>query len=63
MWASSPPHRAAHPAYRQSWDRLREMGVLIGAYEPRRPKAGGGADRFRWEEALELLTPQLSSQI
>ncbi|MFI0220606.1 flavoprotein [Streptomyces lydicus] len=47
--------QAAHPAYRQSLDRLREMSVLIGEYEPHRPKAGGGADRFRWEEALELL--------
>ncbi|MFB6437863.1 flavoprotein [Streptomyces sp. NPDC056411] len=54
---------AAHPAYRQSLDRLREMGVLIGSYEPHRPKAGGGADRFRWEEALELLTPKVSCRM
>jgi phosphopantothenoylcysteine synthetase/decarboxylase len=47
--------QAAHPAYRQSIDRLREMGVLIGSYDPHRPKAGGGAERFRWEEALDLL--------
>ncbi|GGV69172.1 MULTISPECIES: flavoprotein [Streptomyces] len=47
--------QAAHPAYRQSLDRLRDMGVLIGSYDPHRPKAGGGAERFRWEEALELL--------
>lgn len=53
--------QAAHPAYRQSLERLREMGVLIGSYEPHRPKAGGGADRYRWEEALELLTPKLSA--
>ncbi|MFF6772074.1 flavoprotein [Streptomyces sp. NPDC012637] len=46
---------AAHPAYVRSLDRLREMGVLLGAHEPPRPGAGGGADRFRWEEALELL--------
>ncbi|MET8740798.1 flavoprotein [Streptomyces sp. NPDC004728] len=46
---------AAHPAYGRSLAQLREMGVLVGAYEPHRPKAGGGADRFRWEEALELL--------
>ncbi|WP_234341204.1 flavoprotein [Streptomyces sp. NRRL S-1813] len=52
--------QAAHPAYRQSLDRLREMGVLIGSYELHKPKAGGGADRFRWEEALELLVPRLS---
>ncbi|MFG2782876.1 flavoprotein [Streptomyces prunicolor] len=51
--------QAAHPAYRQSLERLREMGVLIGSYQPHRPKAGGGADRFRWEEALELLAPRL----
>ncbi|WP_019891120.1 flavoprotein [Streptomyces purpureus] len=37
---------AAHPAYRQSLARLREMGVRIGE-----------ADPFRWEEALELLPP------
>ncbi|MCX5050188.1 MULTISPECIES: flavoprotein [unclassified Streptomyces] len=54
--------QAAHPAYRRSLDWLREMGVLIGSYEPHRPKAGGGADRFRWEEAVELLTPKLSAQ-
>ncbi|WP_055493061.1 flavoprotein [Streptomyces sp. TP-A0356] len=54
--------QAAHPAYRQSLERLREMGVLIGSYEPHRPKTGGGADRFRWEEALDLLTPKLSAR-
>ncbi|MDQ0405534.1 flavoprotein [Streptomyces sp. NPDC000349] len=53
--------QAAHPAYRQSLGRLREMGVLIGSYEPYRPKTGGGADRYRWEEALELLAPRLSA--
>ncbi|MFI6550998.1 flavoprotein [Streptomyces prunicolor] len=52
--------QAAHPAYQQSLERLRGMGVLTGSYEPHRPKAGGGADRFRWEEALELLAPRLS---
>ncbi|MFM9580683.1 flavoprotein [Streptomyces caniscabiei] len=52
--------QAAHPAYRQGLERLREMGVLIGSYEPHRPKAGGGADRYRWEEVLELLAPRLS---
>ncbi|MFE5591190.1 flavoprotein [Streptomyces sp. NPDC056549] len=46
---------AAHPAYGRSLDQLRDMGVLIGSYEPHRPKAGGGADRFRWDEALELI--------
>ncbi|MET9056927.1 flavoprotein [Streptomyces antibioticus] len=52
--------QAAHPAYRRSLDQLREMGVLVGGYEPHRPKAGGGADRFRWDEALDLLEPRLS---
>lgn len=49
--------QAAHPAYAESLRRLRTMGVLIGSYEPHQPKAGGGAHRYRWEEALELLTP------
>ncbi|MFE7269371.1 flavoprotein [Streptomyces sp. NPDC057623] len=52
--------QAAHPAYRRSLEHLREMGVLIGSYEPHKPKAGGGADRYRWEEALELLGPVVS---
>ncbi|WP_030905935.1 flavoprotein [Streptomyces sp. NRRL F-5126] len=39
--------QAAHPAYRESLDRLRSMGVRIGSCEP----------EFRWEEALELLDP------
>ncbi|MFZ4264564.1 flavoprotein [Streptomyces arboris] len=54
--------QAAHPAYAESLRRLRDMGVLIGSYEPHRPKAGGGADRFRWEEALDLLAPRLSAR-
>ncbi|GAA3820852.1 flavoprotein [Streptomyces coacervatus] len=54
--------QAAHPAYRQSLELLREMDVLIGSYEPHKPKAGGGADRFRWDEALELLTPRTSAR-
>ncbi|MFE6162488.1 flavoprotein [Streptomyces sp. NPDC056486] len=37
-------------------DRLRAMGVLLGDYEPHRPTSGDDAP-FRWEEALELLTP------
>ncbi|MGW4596499.1 flavoprotein [Streptomyces sp. NPDC004457] len=49
--------QAAHPAYRQSLDRLRSMGVLIGSSAHHPPKADGAADRFRWEEALELLAP------
>jgi phosphopantothenoylcysteine synthetase/decarboxylase len=49
--------QAAHPAYRESLGRLRSMGVLIGSYEPNAPKSEGGAEAFRWEEALELLAP------
>ena len=33
------------------------MGVVIGDHEPFQPEADGGADRFRWEQALELLEP------
>jgi phosphopantothenoylcysteine synthetase/decarboxylase len=51
--------QAAHPAYRQSLERLRAMGVLIGDHEPHQPKPDGGADRFRWEQALELLEPRV----
>ncbi|MFF9817164.1 flavoprotein [Streptomyces sp. NPDC014006] len=50
--------QAAHPAYRQNLERLREMGVRIGGHEPPRgSEAGGGVFAFRWEEALELLEP------
>ncbi|MET8945403.1 flavoprotein [Streptomyces sp. NPDC004542] len=49
--------QAAHPAYQQSLDRLRSMGVLIGSRERHEPKADGATERFRWEEALELLEP------
>ncbi|MFI9599387.1 flavoprotein [Streptomyces sp. NPDC052043] len=52
--------QAAHPAYRQSLKRLTGMGVQVGSYEPHRPKAGGGADRFRWTEALDLLDPKVT---
>lgn len=53
---------AAHPVYRQSVERLRGMGTVIGSYEPHKPKAGGGPNRFRWEEALELLAPVLAAR-
>ncbi len=53
--------QAAHPVYRQSPERLAGMGVLLGSYEPHRPKAGGGADRFRWTEALDLLEPKVAA--
>ncbi|MFJ8645441.1 flavoprotein [Streptomyces sp. NPDC093546] len=38
----------AHPAYRQSLERLSGMGVRIG-------EGSAAAGGFRWEEALELL--------
>ncbi|RDG35677.1 flavoprotein [Streptomyces corynorhini] len=47
--------QAAHPAYRQSLDRLRGMGVRVGSHEPHPAGTNGGAENFRWEEALELL--------
>ncbi|MFJ2676140.1 flavoprotein [Streptomyces sp. NPDC088551] len=56
---------ASHPAYSRSLEQLREMGVLMGSYRPHGPKASkpeGGADPFRWEEALELLAPAISPQ-
>jgi hypothetical protein len=34
------------------------MNVMIGSYVP-----GGGAERFRWEEALELLEPRLGRRM
>ncbi|GGT81202.1 hypothetical protein GCM10010244_01710 [Streptomyces coeruleorubidus] len=52
--------QAAHPAYQRSMDQLRAMGVLIGSYEPHRPKAGGGADRFCWTEAIDSLEARLT---
>lgn len=42
---------------RPSMEVLRDMGFFISSYEPHPPKSGGGADRFRWEEALDLLGP------
>ncbi|MCM1967985.1 flavoprotein [Streptomyces sp. G1] len=52
---------AGHRAYGRSLAELGAMGVLIGSYEPHRPKSGGGADRFRWEEAVDLLAPLLEA--
>jgi hypothetical protein len=47
-------------SYQQSLEQLREMGVLIGSYEPHRPKAGGGEDRFCWTEAIDILESRLT---
>ncbi|MFB7555599.1 flavoprotein [Streptomyces brevispora] len=54
--------QAAHPAYAESLRKLHAMGILIGSYEPHHPKADGGAERFHWEEALDLLTPRVAAQ-
>src|SRR5262249_52676583 len=51
--------QAAHPAHRQSLDRLGAMGVVIADHDPQQPKAGGGRDGFRWEQAVELLRPEV----
>lgn len=44
--------QAAHPAYSQSLELLREMGVLIGSYEPTsgRPAVArtSTAEKRRW---------------
>jgi phosphopantothenoylcysteine synthetase/decarboxylase len=53
---------AAHPAYQESLDRLRGMGVLVSSRESHQPKAVGSAPRFRWEEALELLGPAVDAR-
>ncbi|MEU1025157.1 flavoprotein [Streptomyces sp. NPDC005900] len=52
---------AAHRAYRRSLSELAEMGVLIGSYQPHLPKSGGGAERFPWAEAVDLLTPTMGA--
>lgn len=52
---------AAHPAYVESLRRLRGMGVLVSTGTPHTPKSGDTAP-FPWEEALELLAPELSAR-
>ncbi|MFD7553453.1 flavoprotein [Streptomyces sp. NPDC059835] len=53
---------AAHRAYQRSLAELREMGVLVSSYQPHLPKSGGGADRFPWLEAVELLAPAIRAE-
>lgn len=50
---------AAHPAYRESLERLQEMGVLFGPHAPHQPKTSEGTEHFPWENALELLEPRV----
>ncbi|MFJ3215049.1 flavoprotein [Kitasatospora sp. NPDC086801] len=52
--------QAAHPAYSESLERLRSMGVLIGDYIPHKPKSGGGRDKYNWTHVLDLLRPVLA---
>jgi phosphopantothenoylcysteine synthetase/decarboxylase len=49
---------AAHPAYRASLERLRGMGVRFGAPYAGEVDEDGGRPEFRWERALDLLTPR-----
>lgn len=46
---------AAHPAYRESLDRLRGMGVRIGEPYSGDPQPDGGRPEFGWERPLDLL--------
>ncbi|MBY8878964.1 flavoprotein [Actinacidiphila acidipaludis] len=46
---------ARHPAYEQSLDRLRDMGVLVGSAPPHPPNASEEAAAFPWEQPLDLL--------
>ncbi|MEU5400391.1 flavoprotein [Streptomyces sp. NPDC005963] len=49
--------QATHPAYVQSLERLRSMGVLIDDAVPGAVTSGGGS--FGWSRALDLLEPAL----
>jgi len=46
---------AAHPAYRASLARLREMGVRFGDPYSGEVQPDGGRPEFGWERALDLL--------
>ncbi|GGY05875.1 flavoprotein [Streptomyces djakartensis] len=45
---------AAHPAYRESLERLRGMGVRFGEPYAGEPGKGGGGREFGWERGLDL---------
>ncbi|MFE2536754.1 flavoprotein [Streptomyces sp. NPDC059371] len=49
---------AAHPAYRASVDRLRDMGVRFGDPYAGEDQQDGGPGDFDWERVLDLLTPE-----
>ncbi|MFE1251658.1 flavoprotein [Streptomyces sp. NPDC058735] len=46
---------AAHPAYRDSVERLRGMGVRFARPYDGEPREDGGRPEFAWETALDLL--------
>ncbi|KUM99825.1 flavoprotein [Streptomyces yokosukanensis] len=46
---------AAHPAYRDSLERLRGMGVRFGDAYTGEDRPDGGRPDFAWERALDLL--------
>ncbi len=46
---------AAHPAYRESGDRLRAMGVRFGERYTGEPGPDGLRPEFGWERALDLV--------
>jgi phosphopantothenoylcysteine synthetase/decarboxylase len=46
---------ASHPAYRDSLERLRGMGVRFGQPYTGEPDADGGRPEFGWERALDLV--------
>lgn len=46
---------AAHPAYRDSAERLRETGVRFGEPYTGEPGEDGGRPQFGWERALDLV--------
>jgi phosphopantothenoylcysteine synthetase/decarboxylase len=49
---------AAHPAYRASVERLREMGVRFGDPYAGETQEDGRRAPFGWERVLDLLTPR-----
>ncbi|MFF0885716.1 flavoprotein [Streptomyces sp. NPDC003456] len=46
---------AAHPAYGESLQRLRGMGVRFGEPYTGEPREDGGRAEFGWQRALDLL--------
>ncbi|MET7987946.1 MULTISPECIES: flavoprotein [unclassified Streptomyces] len=48
---------AAHPAYRASVERLREMGVRFGSPHTGEDQRADGRGDFHWERVLDLLGP------